>query len=106
MHDMMEVINGRSSQLRRDVKRLKEPEEAKLHAVAIAVLSVVMKADTHEVKNEAEIPEWEQIADESQSLAVKLAAAISAGEKDEAQDVFKNLGTTCKSCHTKFRHEE
>ncbi|MCA9042250.1 MAG: cytochrome c [Planctomycetaceae bacterium] len=106
MHDMMEVINFRSSRLRRGVRRLKNPDEEKLHAVAIAVLSVPMKADTHEVKVEAEIPDWQKMSRESQELAVKLAKAISENDADSAQSIFDQLGKSCKECHTKFRHEE
>ncbi|QDU81115.1 Cytochrome C' [Polystyrenella longa] len=106
MHDMMEVITYRSSRLRRGVRRLREPQEDKLHAVAIAVLSVPMEADTHEVKDETLIPEWQKMSKASQDLAVKLAKAMAEENEEEAQDLYKSLGETCKACHTQFRHEE
>ena len=106
MHDMMEVIAFRNSKLLRGVKKFREPQEDKLHAVAIAVLSVPMEMDTHEVKDEADVPAWKELAMNSQKIAVELAKAMAAEDEDAAQEIYKNLGATCKECHTKFRVEE
>lgn len=106
MHDMMEVINSRNSKLRRAVKRLRKPEEEKLHAIALAVLSVAMEADTHEVKNEAEVPEWVAMSVESQKISAELVKAIREKEKRDAAKLFKSLAQSCKSCHEKFRHDD
>lgn len=106
MHDMMEVISSKASKARRGIKRLRNPEETILYAIDVAALSVAMEADTHEVKNEDEIPTWVEMSIDSQKLAIDLANAIREKDKKEAAKIAKLLGQSCKDCHAKFRKEE
>src|SRR5262245_12792914 len=62
MHPMMEEINARNAKLLPILKKPRgKPEEAR-HATTIALLSLAMEIDTHEVKNEADIPTYKALA--------------------------------------------
>ena len=106
MHAMMEEINSRNSKLRRALRRLRKPEEESLHANTIAVLTVAMIADTHEVKNAADIPRWTKMAVEYQQLSTQLAAAVKAEDADMAKVLFAKANETCTACHDVFRDAE
>lgn len=106
MHGMMEEINGRTSKLRRALRRLNNPEEDSRHASVAAVLALAMIADTHEVKNEADIPKWQALAGEYRKTMTALSAAIKAQELDKARELFSRANETCAKCHEVFRDAE
>jgi len=103
MHQMMEEMNARSSSLRRELRRLRKPEIAAKHASVMAVLSVAMLTDTHEVKKPADIPMWEQLSKDFQKNVTAAAAAARAGNKSEAKEFMNMANNACDKCHEKWR---
>jgi hypothetical protein len=103
MHGMMEELNARNSKIRRALRRLNNPEEDSRHASVAAVLSLAMIADTHEVKNAADIPKWTAMAGDYQKTMTALSAAIKAKELDKAKDLFAKSTEACAKCHELFR---
>ena len=106
MHAMMEEINARNSKIRRSVRRLRDPDEESLHPTTLAVLAVAMYADTHEVKNESDIPQWQQHAREFQQHMTQTAAAMKKNDADGAREVWLEGVKSCSACHDKFRRDE
>lgn len=105
LHRMMEEINGRNGKIRLAIRRPKDPEAESLHATTLAVLAVAMKADTHEVKDPAQIPKWEGFAEDYRKKMIELAAAMKKKDK-AAGDIFKAAQKSCAECHAVFRKEE
>jgi hypothetical protein len=106
MHPMMEEINSRNAKLLSVFRRPRgRPEEAG-HATTIALLSLAMYADTHEVKNEADIPQWQAWATEYREKMVAVAAAVQEKDGAKARELFDAANETCDACHEKFRDVE
>jgi hypothetical protein len=106
MHPMMEEINARNAKLVPIFKRPRgKPEEAR-HATVMALLSLAMYADTHEVKNEADIPSYQQMAADYRTAMVGVAAALKEQDGKTARELFDKANGTCDACHEKFRDAE
>ncbi len=58
MHAMMEEINTRNAQIGRSLRRPRGDADSISNASTIAILALAMEADTHEVKDEADLPAW------------------------------------------------
>ncbi len=106
MHPMMEEINSRNAKLVGVFRRPRgRPEEAG-HATTVALLALPMYADTHEVKNEADIPQWQEWAADYREKMVAVAAAVEEKDGTKARELFDAANETCDACHEKFRDAE
>lgn len=105
LHDAMEEMNARNSKIRRAVRRMEDPEGDSLNATVIAVLAVATYADTHEVKNEADLPQWQQFSADFQKQMTALATAIRNKDTEGARVVWLEGVKACNSCHDVFRKE-
>lgn len=106
MYPMMEEINNRNAALVRVIRRPRGREGEAAHASTIALLSLTMYADTHEVKDDADIPLWQEMSAEYREQMVELAEAIRARDADAARTLFDAANETCDRCHEKFRDVE
>jgi len=103
MHPMMEEINSRNAKLVAVIKRPRgKPEEVR-HATTLALLSLAMQADTHEVKQEAEIPEYQALAAEYRTNMIGVAGALRNKDGNTARDLFDKANAACDKCHEKWR---
>lgn len=105
LHRMMEEVNARNATLRRLIRRPKDPQADSLHATTLAVLAVAMIADTHEVKDEADLPKWNGFATDYQKTMTELAAALKKKDSDTSKELYVKGGKTCSACHEVFRKE-
>lgn len=103
MHRMMEEMSSRHSQIRRLLRRPKDPAADSRHASTQAILGLALIADTHEVKNKDDLPQWNEWATGYQSTMTGLAKAIRSGDKDEAKALYTKGAKSCSACHEKFR---
>lgn len=103
MHPMMEEINGRNAKLLAAIRRPRGRPEETAHATTIAILSLAMYADTHEVKDPASVPEWEQLATEYRQQILDARAALKAKDATKARMHFDAATKACDVCHEKFR---
>ena len=103
MHRMMEEMEYREGRLRRSLRRPRRLEADASHATVLAVLGLAMRADTHEVKKEAELPDWDRMAKEYQVAVSGVAAAMKAGDADKARQLFEASNKVCADCHAQFR---
>ena len=106
LHRLMEEVNARNSKIRVALRRPKDPQAESLHATTLAVLALAMHADTHEVKDKSQIPQWQKHAGDYQRNMTALAAAIKAKDKDRGNELFKAAQKSCNDCHKAFRKEE
>lgn len=104
LHRMMEEMNARNSQIRRIIRRPKDAAEDSRHASTQAVLGLALIADTHEVKNPDDLPEWNRMATEYQATMSELAKALRSGNLDQAKELYATGAKSCSTCHEKFRH--
>lgn len=103
MHPMMEEINSRNSALLKVLRRPRGKAEEPMHATTWVVLGLAMKADTHEVKNDADLPKWHEQSDAFIEASVKLAEAIRAKDKTEGRKWFDAANNACDACHEVFQ---
>ncbi len=103
MHPMMEEINSRNGAILKVLRRPRGKESEPVHATTWAVLGLAMKADTHEVKNDADLPKWHKHADEFIHASTQLAKAIRAKDKNEGRKWFDAANKSCDACHEVFQ---
>ena len=103
MYPMMEEINNRNAALVRVIRRPRGREGESAHASTIALLSIAMYADTHEVEGDADVSAWQEMSAEYRTLMVQAAEAIRARDGDTARTHFDAANETCDRCHEKFR---
>ena len=106
MHPMMEEINARNAALVSIMKRPRGRAKESRNATTIALLALAMEADTHEVKNEADIPEYQKLAAGYRSDMVSVAAAIKEKDGKTAREYFDAANEKCDACHEKWRDAE
>lgn len=105
MHPSMEEMNSRAAAVRRSLKRLRKPEEEARDATALALLAVATYADTHEVKNAADKPFWQELAGNFQKEMTETATAMRSKDLEKAKTVFAEGMKRCEACHEKFHNE-
>ena len=88
------------------IDRPKDPQAESLHATTLAVLALAIHADTHEVKDKSQIPQWQGYATDYRKKMTDLAAAIKAKDKERGNELFRAAQTSCIDCHKTFRKEE
>jgi hypothetical protein len=103
---LMKEVNKRNGKLRRSTRLLPpNPEEAARDASVLAVLGLATHDDTHEVKDQAQIPEWQKFSKEFSVEMTATAAALKKSDKEAAANAFKKANVACNDCHEKFRKE-
>ena len=103
MHPMMEEMNARNAKIVKILARPRGKADEPVHATTLALLSIAMLADTHEVKNEGDIPQWNAWSNEYREHMLKVAHAIRMKQGKEGREAFDKANETCDACHEKFR---
>ena len=103
MHPMMEEIEDRAGKINRVVRRPRGKPEEPVHASVIAILTVAMHEDVHEVKNPDDIPAWKEFAREYLDQMTSVGEAIRQKDKEAASELMVQATETCDKCHEKFR---
>lgn len=103
MHPMMEEINTRNGAILKVLRRPRGKAEEPVQATTWAVLGLAMKADTHEVKNDADLPKWHQYADDFIAASKNLAQAIRDKDAKTGRKWFDAANAACDACHESFQ---
>lgn len=103
MHRMMEEMELREGRLRRSLARPRRLEKDSRHATVLIALALALEADTHEVKNDADLPLWNKWSKEYRTAVTGVAKAMKAGDATTAKKLFEQSSETCEACHEKFR---
>ena len=81
----------------------KQKEENAGMAALLAVIAQSAIIDTHEVKDESQLPEWYKLATEMRDSAAELNSAVHAGNQEGAVAALKRMNVSCETCHKQFR---
>jgi cytochrome c556 len=80
-------------------------EEAAGYATTLAVIAQAITADTHEVKDAADIPKWFEYCAQMRDTAGEAASALRARNAEAAQMALARMEQSCNACHKTFRVE-
>jgi hypothetical protein len=105
MHPSMEEMNARATQMRRLLRRPKDPAADSRNCLAIATLALATHADTHEVKNSGDLPKWHAFSKELADQMASAAKAVQAKDKEAASKHFAAGMETCNRCHEVFKDQ-
>lgn len=105
LHHIMEELNSRNSRLRRAVRRTRDPDLAARNAATMGLLGLVILSDTHEVKQETQLPAWQKFSVDFQTNASATARAFRAGDKTKIKPFYLQAAKACAGCHSTFRSE-
>jgi cytochrome c556 len=72
-------------------------------AEVLALIGVVVAADTHEVKEASRIPKWQEYSHDMTASMGKVATALKANDGMAAKAAFLESAKSCNSCHNDFR---
>lgn len=107
MGGVMSEVNARTSKLRRVLRKLPDDlSESARDAGVLALLSLAIEADTHEVKKDEDKPEWVKHSLEMRAQMTSAASAFKAKDGAKAKDAFTNANKACNACHKTFRDHE
>lgn len=104
MDSMMAEVQARNGKLSRLKRKFPtDTAEAVRHAQVLALLTVPMAADTHEVKDMAKIPNWEAHSKAMLEAMNQTAAALKAKDEEGFKKHFADAAQSCSKCHEEFR---
>lgn len=103
---LMEEIQSRNNDLRRKLRRLERNQESGARdAAVLAAFGQTLPFDTHEVKNDADLPRWYAMSTEFRDAAAELSRHFAAGDEAGAQRSLERVEKSCAACHEVFHHE-
>lgn len=107
MDSLMGEVNTRYARLRKAARKFPaDAAEPTQDAEVLAVLAVAIAADTHEVKDRADLPKWEKYSTELRTGMIKVAADAKAKNDAALKDSFLAAGKSCNGCHTDIRDKD
>ena len=105
MDSLMSEVSKRNNGLRKTFR--KAPDDAvaaSRDASVLAVLALVIEADTHEVKDKADIEKWKTYSKQLQTSMTKISAALKAKKDADGKALFLgDAAGSCNKCHTEIR---
>jgi cytochrome c556 len=108
---LMKQVPSINSALKRgvdaDAERFKQlQQQAARNSAALAAIAQTVMADTHELKNPADIGKWYRYCADMRDAAGGVNAAVHAGNQEAATAAMTRLAKSCESCHEVFRKEK
>lgn len=100
---IMDSLRERTDQIRKAIRRSKDPEAESRHASTMAILAIAVEAHADDVKNESDRPQWRDLSQEFQREMIKTAAALRGKDAAAVLEHFKAAQTACDHCHEKFK---
>lgn len=103
---LMKQVNFVHTRLKRNAKKLdKYQEQCAQDATLLAVIGEATRHDTHEVKDDAKLPDWNNYAVEMRDASAALAAAIKSGDAAAVEAGMTRVAENCDACHHTFPHD-
>ena len=99
---MMAAMKERSEAIRRGLRRPRDPDADSRHALAIALMALVVHSEAHFVEDPIDKPVWQEACLELQGHMSRAAAAIKS-RHESAADHFRMGMEVCARCHEKFK---
>lgn len=103
---LMEEVATVNNRLKRNLRRLDRTKEENVRSAAVlAAFAQVSIYDTHEVKNEADLPTWYAMMTELRDAGVELTKTYEKGDAAAVKTSLDRLEKSCATCHKKFHNE-
>lgn len=103
---LMKQVNFVHTRLKRNIKKLdKYQEQCADDAVLLAVIGQATDFDTHEVKDDAQLPDWHKYSVEMRDASASLATAIKSGDAAMIESAMTRVAENCDACHHTFPHD-
>ena len=109
MGQLMKQVSVINASLKRGLQPSRLKSQAKKTTSETATLAAIANSllfDTHEVKNEADTPDWYAYSVEFRESAGALNSAIKTGKLAQVSPALKRMSTSCDTCHKKFHQEQ
>lgn len=107
MDSLMSEVNQRTARLRKAARKFPtDAAEPTQDAEVLAVLAVAIAADTHEVKDKADLPKWEKYSADLRTGMIKVAADAKAKDVDALKASFLAASKSCTACHGEIRDKD
>jgi cytochrome c556 len=109
MGQLMKQVSVINASLKRGLQPARLKSQAKKTTGESATLAAIANSllfDTHEVKSEADLPDWYEYSVEFRESAGALNAAIKTGKMAQVSPALKRMSTSCDTCHKKFHQEQ
>jgi cytochrome c556 len=109
MGQLMKQVSVINASLKRGLQPTRLKSQAKKTSGESATMAAIANAlmfDTHEVKSEADLPDWYAFSAEFRDSAGALNAAIKTGQIAKVTPALKRMSTSCDTCHAKFQKEQ
>ena len=105
MDSLMSEVSKRNNGLRKALRKAPEdPVAASRDASVMAILALAIEADTHEVKDKADIEKWKMYSKQLQVSMTKISAALKEKKDADAKALFTgDAAASCNKCHTEIR---
>jgi hypothetical protein len=101
---LMKQVTSTDARLRRNLRRFDRlAQENAQSAALLAVIAQAAIADTHEVKDPADLPKWYQWCADMRDAAGGVNRAIKAKDPQAADAAAKRLMQSCDDCHAVFQ---
>ena len=109
MGQLMKQVPLINTGLKRALPKIADKAQADVaagHAAALAVIGQAVMADTHEVKNPADIDKWYALCAELRDAAAAVNTGIRANDTQAVDAAMVRLNQSCTDCHAVFRKEQ
>lgn len=106
MDSVMSEVNARNSILRKGATRGKPGDDKAAFArdaSVLAVLGVVIEADTHLVKDKGDIEKWKGFSKELQKSSTEISKILKGGDQEAFKKAFLASSKSCSGCHSEIR---
>ena len=106
---LMAEVNLRNRNVGRSERKMRRGlgqqarDEAARDADILAVLSLVVQADTHEIKEGGDVAGWKKYAADERTAAIETAAAFRTNDAKGVQSAYAALRKSCSGCHKDYR---
>ena len=100
---LMESLRDRADQIRKALRKSKDPLVESRHASVMAVLGLLIASHSADVTNPSDRPEWTELSLEFQREMTQVATALRKQDTAVVLDHFKAAQAACDRCHEKFK---
>ncbi len=100
---LMESLRDRTDQIRKALRRSKDPAAESRQASTMAVLGLAVSAHAEEITNPSDRPMWNEWSLEFQREMTLTAAALRRQDAPAVLEHFKAAQASCDKCHETFK---
>lgn len=100
---VMESLRERTDQVRKALRRSKDPAVESRHAATMALLALCVAAHADDVKQESDRPAWRDWSLKCQKEMTLTAVALRQKDATAVLEHFTAAQEACDQCHGKFK---